>query len=81
MNKFNGLLSRLGEITHKWKFFGWLILGIEPKKRVGNSVFQDEEKSNILRKLLQSKDPEDIQAANWLIKSMVKEVLISSSFQ
>lgn len=69
------------EITHKWKFFGLLILGIEPKKRVGNSVFQDEEKSNILRKLLQSKDPEDIQAANWLIKSMVKEVLISSSFQ
>ncbi|ENN70431.1 hypothetical protein YQE_12935, partial [Dendroctonus ponderosae] len=48
-------------------------LGIEPKKRVGNSIFQDEEKANILRKLLQSKDPEDIQAANWLIKSMVKE--------
>ncbi|KAL1490970.1 hypothetical protein ABEB36_011637 [Hypothenemus hampei] len=44
------------------------------KKRVtSNSIFQDEEKSNILKKLLQSKDPEDIQAANWLIKSMVKE--------
>ncbi|CAG9760060.1 unnamed protein product [Ceutorhynchus assimilis] len=48
-------------------------LGFESKKRVANSIFQDEEKSNILRKLLQSKDPEDIQAANWLIKSMVKE--------
>ncbi|KAL3267685.1 hypothetical protein HHI36_006819 [Cryptolaemus montrouzieri] len=43
-----------------------------PKKRV-SSIFQDEEKSKILQKLLQSKDPEDIQAANWLIKSMVKE--------
>ncbi|XP_060528112.1 ADP-ribosylation factor-binding protein GGA1 isoform X1 [Cylas formicarius] len=43
------------------------------KKKVSGSVFHDEEKSNILRKLLQSKDPEDIQAANWLIKSMVKE--------
>ncbi|XP_066253218.1 ADP-ribosylation factor-binding protein GGA1 isoform X2 [Euwallacea similis] len=48
-------------------------LGYESKKRIGNSIFHDEEKSNILRKLLQSKDPEDIQAANWLIKSMVKE--------
>lgn len=38
------------------------------------TLFQDEEKSKILQKLLQSKDPEDIQAANWLIKSMVKEV-------
>jgi ADP-ribosylation factor-binding protein GGA len=43
------------------------------RKKVANSVFQDEEKSKILQKLLQSKDPEDIQAANWLIKSMVKE--------
>ncbi|XP_044261949.1 ADP-ribosylation factor-binding protein GGA3 [Tribolium madens] len=44
-----------------------------PRKKVTNSVFHDEEKSKILQKLLQSKDPEDIQAANWLIKSMVKE--------
>lgn len=45
-----------------------------PKRKLTSSVFQDEEKSKILQKLLQSKDPEDIQAANWLIKSMVKEV-------
>lgn len=38
------------------------------------TLFQDQEKAKILQKLLQSKDPEDIQAANWLIKSMVKEV-------
>lgn len=44
-----------------------------PKKKV-NSIFNDAEKSKLLQKLLQSKDPEDIQAANWLIKSMVKEV-------
>ncbi|KAF7274538.1 hypothetical protein GWI33_012808 [Rhynchophorus ferrugineus] len=48
-------------------------LSCDAKRRIGNSVFHDEEKSNILKKLLQSKDPEDIQAANWLIKSMVKE--------
>ena len=46
------------------------------RKKPANSVFQDEEKSKILQKLLQSKDPEDIQAANWLIKSMVKEVIV-----
>ncbi|XP_057654502.1 ADP-ribosylation factor-binding protein GGA3 [Diorhabda carinulata] len=43
------------------------------KRKNVTSIFQDEEKSKILQKLLQSKDPEDIQAANWLIKSMVKE--------
>jgi ADP-ribosylation factor-binding protein GGA len=50
------------------------------RKKVANSVFQDEEKSKILQKLLQSKDPEDIQAANWLIKSMVKEVAVMKQF-
>nr|CAH7739522.1 unnamed protein product [Callosobruchus chinensis] len=49
---------------------------IQPKKKLtgfDSSIFHDEEKSKILQKLLQSKDPEDVQAANWLIKSMVKE--------
>ncbi|KAK9504047.1 hypothetical protein O3M35_010484 [Rhynocoris fuscipes] len=37
------------------------------------SILQDEEKSQLLQKLLQSKNPQDLQAANRLIKSMVKE--------
>lgn len=37
------------------------------------SIFQDEEKSKLLKKLLQSTNPEDIRAANWIIKDMVKE--------
>ncbi|CAH1399675.1 unnamed protein product [Nezara viridula] len=37
------------------------------------SILQDEEKSQLLQKLLQSKNPDDLQAANRLIKSMVKE--------
>lgn len=44
--------------------------GDKPK----NSIFCDEEKSKLLQKLLQSKNPEDLQAANRLIKCMVKEV-------
>lgn len=37
------------------------------------SILQDEEKSLLLQKLLKSKNPDDLQAANRLIKSMVKE--------
>ncbi|KAG7204217.1 hypothetical protein KM043_002048 [Ampulex compressa] len=36
-------------------------------------VFEDEEKSKLLQKLLQSKNPDDLLAANRLIKTMVKE--------
>ncbi|XP_043680954.1 ADP-ribosylation factor-binding protein GGA3 [Vespula pensylvanica] len=38
-----------------------------------NTIFEDEEKSKLLQKLLQSKNPGDLQAANRLIKTMVKE--------
>ena len=41
-----------------------------------NSVFEDEKKERLLQKLLQSKNPEDLQAANRLIKTMVKEVCL-----
>lgn len=51
-----------------------------PERR-NNSVFQDEEKSKLLQKLLQSKNPEDLQAANRLIKSMVKEVRKLNQFK
>lgn len=44
----------------------------EPRPRA-NAVFEDEEKSRLLQKLLQSKNPEDLHKANALIKSMVKE--------
>ncbi|XP_015604384.1 ADP-ribosylation factor-binding protein GGA1 isoform X2 [Cephus cinctus] len=41
--------------------------------KVKNPIFEDEEKSKLLQKLLQSKNPDDLQAANRLIKTMVKE--------
>lgn len=46
--------------------------------RSKNSILCDEEKSKLLQKLLQSKNPEDLQAANRLIKCMVKEVCLLS---
>ncbi|XP_064625226.1 ADP-ribosylation factor-binding protein GGA1-like isoform X2 [Lineus longissimus] len=44
-----------------------------PPDRPRNAVFEDEEKSKILARLLKSKHPEDLQAANRLIKNMVKQ--------
>ncbi|XP_038068081.1 ADP-ribosylation factor-binding protein GGA1-like [Patiria miniata] len=44
-----------------------------PAPRPKNAAFEDEEKSKLLARLLKSKHPEDLQAANRLIKNMVKE--------
>ncbi|KAM3965178.1 ADP-ribosylation factor-binding protein Gga isoform 2-T2 [Aphomia sociella] len=44
-----------------------------PRMRAKNAIFEDEEKSKLLQKLLQSKKPEDLQHANRLIKTMVRE--------
>ncbi|CAL1283390.1 unnamed protein product [Larinioides sclopetarius] len=44
-----------------------------PPPRIGNSIFEDEEKAQQLQKLLRSRNPEDLQAANRLIKNMVRE--------
>lgn len=44
-----------------------------PKPRPKKAVFEDEDKSKLLARLLKSKHPEDLQAANRLIKNMVKQ--------
>ncbi|CAK1551229.1 unnamed protein product [Leptosia nina] len=46
---------------------------VATRPRIKNAIFEDDEKSKLLQKLLQSKKPEDLQHANRLIKSMVKE--------
>ncbi|KAF2982102.1 hypothetical protein EK904_000274 [Melospiza melodia maxima] len=50
-----------------------------PPPRPKNPVFDDEEKSKLLAKLLKSKNPDDLQEANKLIKSMVKESCAAST--
>lgn len=44
-----------------------------PPPRPKNAVFDDEEKSKMLARLLKSSHPEDLRAANKLIKEMVQE--------
>jgi len=44
-----------------------------PPPREKNPIFENAEKDALLQKLLRSKNPEDLQAANRLIKNMVRE--------
>nr|XP_004610555.1 unnamed protein product [Sorex araneus] len=44
-----------------------------PPPRPKNVIFEDEEKSKMLARLLKSSHPEDLRAANKLIKDMVQE--------
>ncbi|MGH0123491.1 UNVERIFIED_CONTAM: hypothetical protein FKN15_022716 [Acipenser sinensis] len=44
-----------------------------PPPRPKNTIFEDEEKSKMLARLLNSTHPEDLKAANKLIKEMVQE--------
>uniref|UniRef100_H3CET9 Golgi associated, gamma adaptin ear containing, ARF binding protein 1 n=1 Tax=Tetraodon nigroviridis TaxID=99883 RepID=H3CET9_TETNG len=44
-----------------------------PPPRPKNTIFEDEEKSKMLSRLLNSSHPEDLKAANKLIKEMVQE--------
>uniref|UniRef100_A0A8C6SUR5 Golgi associated, gamma adaptin ear containing, ARF binding protein 1 n=1 Tax=Neogobius melanostomus TaxID=47308 RepID=A0A8C6SUR5_9GOBI len=48
------------------------LLGLPPP-RPKNTIFEDEEKSKMLSRLLNSTHPEDLKAANKLIKEMVQE--------
>ncbi|XP_005379270.1 PREDICTED: ADP-ribosylation factor-binding protein GGA1 isoform X2 [Chinchilla lanigera] len=45
----------------------------QPAPRPKNMIFEDEEKSKMLARLLKSSHPEDLRAANKLIKEMVQE--------
>lgn len=44
-----------------------------PPPRPKNALFEDDEKAKLLSRLLKSKNPEDLQAANRLIKNMVQQ--------
>ncbi|KAF7989165.1 hypothetical protein HCN44_007475 [Aphidius gifuensis] len=46
---------------------------ISKAQKAKNALFEDEETAKLLQELLQSKDPFELQLANRLIKSMVKD--------
>ena len=49
-------------------------LEINVAPRPKNPIFEDEEKSKQLTRLLKSKNPQDLELANRIIKNMVKQV-------
>ena len=51
-------------------------LEISVAPRPKNPIFEDEEKSKQLTRLLKSKNPQDLELANRIIKNMVKQVLV-----
>lgn len=73
MNCRNLTREIIVQMQKRWQMFELCEPPVPPPKpRVAS--FEDEEKSRLLAQLLKSSSPEDLQAANRLIKSMVKVV-------
>ncbi|KAL2101161.1 hypothetical protein ACEWY4_002922 [Coilia grayii] len=66
-------LRRQGLITSDPELPADRMLLPSPPTRTKNPVFDNEDMGKLLAELLKSKNPEDLQEANRLIKSMVKE--------
>ncbi|XP_076871518.1 ADP-ribosylation factor-binding protein GGA3a isoform X2 [Brachyhypopomus gauderio] len=67
------MLKRQGIVTSDPEIPADQTLIAFPPERPRNPVFDNEEKSKHLAELLKSKKPEDLEEANRLIKTMVKE--------
>jgi hypothetical protein len=59
------------QVMDKYNYEKKMIIEVPP--RIKNPVFEDEEKSKQLARLLKSKNPQDLELANRLIKNMVKQ--------
>merc|ERR1719259_35332 len=66
------MLKKQGVVTTDPSFDNSLIMHVPPPRDESNSIFNDEEKKQQLQKLLKSQKPEDLEAANRLIKSIVQ---------
>ncbi|GCC31534.1 hypothetical protein chiPu_0009993 [Chiloscyllium punctatum] len=67
------MLKKQGVLQHDPQIPVDKTLILSPPTRPKNAVFEDNEKSKLLARLLKSKNPVDLQEANKLIKNMVKE--------
>jgi len=50
-----------------------LKISVTPRQK--DPIFEDEQKAKELARLLKSKNPQDLEMANKLIKNMVKQVI------
>lgn len=51
-----------------------LKINVTPRQK--DPIFEDEEKAKQLARLLKSRNPQDLEMANKLIKNMVKQVIL-----
>ncbi|CAF0976858.1 unnamed protein product [Brachionus calyciflorus] len=65
------MLKKQGIVTKDPTHVEKLEIKIPP--RVTNPIFEDDEKSRKLQKLLKSKNPQDLEEANRIIKNMVRQ--------
>lgn len=68
------MLKKQGVVKENPTYIGTSSVPEIPPPREKNPIFENAEKDALLQKLLRSKNPEDLQAANRLIKNMVREV-------
>ena len=69
------MLKKQGVIKENPNYLGTSLPqqpAVSPREKT--PFFDNSEKDALLQKLLKSKNPDDLQAANRLIKSMVREV-------
>jgi ADP-ribosylation factor-binding protein GGA len=65
------MLKKQGIVESDPAYVEKLVINVAPRPK--NAVFDNEEKSRQLAQLLKSKNPQDLEAANRLIKNMVRQ--------
>lgn len=65
------MLKKQGIVESDPLYVEKLVINVAPRPK--NAVFDNEEKSRQLAQLLKSKNPQDLEAANRLIKNMVRQ--------
>lgn len=67
------MLKQQGIVKKDPEYDDMMLIPTPPPRDDKDNLFKDEERQKRLEKLLKSKNPEDLQAANRLIKSVVME--------
>lgn len=65
------MLKKQGLVQSDPSYVEKLVINVTPRPK--NAIFDNEEKSRQLAQLLKSKNPQDLEAANRLIKNMVRQ--------
>lgn len=65
------MLKKQGLVREDPTYVDKLVINVAPRPK--NVIFDNEDKSRQLAQLLKSKNPQDLEAANRLIKNMVRQ--------